>query len=135
LNEKEASVVASTLERDSEVLHKALACDGDTIKVSLSRETLELVAMFIDAQAHGNCVLVVGEGEEVGPAEAATMLGMSRPQVRKLMDKSLLQHRKVGAHHRITVASIQRFKESERARSRGAMADLADLQNELGLTE
>lgn len=127
--------MTKTLERDSEVLHKALASRGDTIKVVLSRETLEFVAKFVDAQAHGKCVLVVEENDEVSPAEAAPMLGMSRPQVRKLMDRGLLQHRKVGTHHRIAVASIQTFKEAERARSRAAMADLADLQNELGLVE
>lgn len=127
--------MTNPLEHDSEVLHKALASRGDTIKVALSRETLELVIRFVDAEAHGKRVLVVDETDEVSPAEAAPMLGMSRPQVRKLMDKGLLQHRKVGSHHRITVASIQKFKAAERARSRAAMADLADLQNDLGLTE
>lgn len=127
--------MTKTLEHDSEVLHKALASRGDTIKVALSRETLELVTRFVDAQALGKHILVVDETDEVSPAEAAPMLGMSRPQVRKLMDKGLLQHRKVGTHNRITVASIQRFKDAERARSRAAMADLSDLQNELGLTE
>lgn len=127
--------MTKTLERDSEVLHKALASRGDAIKVILSRETLELVTRFVDAQAHGKHILVVGEADEVSPTEAAPLLGMSRPQVRKLMDKGLLQHRKVGTHHRITVASIQAFKDAERARSRAAMADLSDLQNELGLTE
>ncbi len=121
--------MTKTLEHDSEVLHKALASSGDTIKVALSRETLELVTRFVDAQAHGKCVLVVDETDEVSPAEAAPMLGMSRPQVRKLMDKGLLQHRKVGTHHRIAVASIQAFKDAERARSRAAMADLSELQN------
>ena len=124
-----------TLEHDSEVLRKALASRGDAIKVVLSRETLELVTRVVDAQAHGKHIVVVGETDEVSPAAAAPLLGMSRPQVRKLMDQGLLQHRKVGTHHRITVASIQAFKESERARSRAAMAALSDLQNELGLTE
>ena len=127
--------MTKTLEHDSEVLRKALAAPGNTQKVSLSREALELAATIVDARAHGKWVLVVDENDEVSPAEAAPMLGMSRPQVRKLMDKGLLEHRKVGTHHRITVASIQAFKEAERARSRAAMADLADLQNELGLTE
>ena len=127
--------MTETLERDSEVLHKALASQGDAIEVVLSRETLELVSRFVDARAHGKHIVVVSETDEVSPTEAAPLLGMSRPQVRKLLDQGLLQHRKVGTHHRITVSSIQAFKEAERARSRASMADLADLQNELGLTE
>jgi hypothetical protein len=39
---------------------------------------------------------------------------MSRPQVRKLMDRGLLEFRKVGTHHRIRVSSIRAFLEAER---------------------
>lgn len=123
------------LAHDSEVLHKALDRKGKTIEVALSRETIELVVKVVDAHVHGKRVLVMDADEEVTPTEAAPMLGMSRPQVRKLMDAGLLEHRKVGTHHRIKVDSIRAFKEAERARSRAAMADLAALQNELGLTE
>lgn len=59
---------------------------------------------------------------------------MSRPQVRKRMDRGLLEFRKVGTHHRVRVSSIRAFLESERPRRRDALADLAALQNELGLT-
>ena len=60
---------------------------------------------------------------------------MSSPQVRKLMDRGLLEFRKVGTHHRIRVSSIRAFLDVERARRSQAMAELATVQNELGLTE
>ncbi|MCK9928275.1 helix-turn-helix domain-containing protein [Frankia sp. Mgl5] len=63
------------------------------------------------------------------------LLGMSRPQVRKLMDRGLLEFRKVGTHHRVRVSSIRTFLENERPRRREALAELASIQNELGLTE
>ena len=69
------------------------------------------------------------------PAEAAALLAMSRPQVRRLMDQGKLDFRMVGTHHRIRVASIQAFLDTERPRRRAALAELAELQNELGLTE
>ena len=72
---------------------------------------------------------------EVTPHEAALLLGMSRPQVHKLLDQGSLEFRKVGAHHRIRVESIQEFLDAERPRRRSALAELAQLQDELGLTE
>jgi len=73
--------------------------------------------------------------QEVSSAEAALMLGMSRPQVRKLMDRGALPHRMVGAHRRIAVEDVQGFLAAERQRRRDALAKFSALENELGLTE
>jgi excisionase family DNA binding protein len=78
-----------------------------------------------------NQVLVSRGLQEVTPAEAAKLLGMSRPQVRKLIDEGRL----VGTHHRIPVAAINAFLDVESKRQHAAMAELVALQNELGLTE
>ncbi len=128
-------MLSDLLTRDAEALHRALDAAGDRIDVSLSRETVELVSRVVDARARGQEILVTRGNAEVTPTEAASLLGMSRPQVRKLMDRGLLDFRKVGTHHRIQVASIRAFLEAERTRRREALEDLADLQNELGLTE
>lgn len=127
--------MVKTLDRDAEALHRALAVAGDEVRVSLSRETAELVARVIDARVRGQQVLLTRGNAEVTPNEAAVLLGMSRPQVRKLLDQGLLEFRKVGAHHRIRVESIEGFLGAERSRRRAALADLAHVQDELGLTE
>ncbi|WP_369077231.1 helix-turn-helix domain-containing protein [Symbioplanes lichenis] len=62
---------------------------------------------------------------KVTPAEAAALLSMSRPQVRKLIDRGLLEF-----HRHIRVSSIRAFLDAERLRRRGALADLSTLQNE-----
>jgi excisionase family DNA binding protein len=72
---------------------------------------------------------------EVTPAEAAELLGMSRPQVRKLMDEGRLAFRKVGTHYRVKLASIRAFLEAERIQMEAGMEDFSRLQNELGLLE
>ncbi|SEE93779.1 helix-turn-helix domain-containing protein [Jiangella alba] len=123
------------LARDVEAVHRALDAGGDDVQVSLSRETAELLARVVDARARGQQVLVTRGHAEVTPSEAAELLGMSRPQVRKLMDQGVLDFRKVGAHHRIRVSSIRAFLDAERPRRQAALEDLADLQDELGLTE
>lgn len=127
--------MSKVMERDSKELHAALTKTGETVNLTLSKETVELVLKLVDARAHGKRVLVVEEDEEVTPAQAAPLLGMSRPQVRKLIDQGLLDARQVGTHHRIKVESIRRFKDIERQRSRVALANLAALQNDLDLTE
>lgn len=103
--------------------------------MSPSREMAELLARVVDARARGQEVLVIRRHAEVTPSVAAELLGMSRPQVRLLMYQGVLDFRKVDAHHRIRVASIRAFLEAERPQRRGALGDLADLQNELGLNE
>jgi excisionase family DNA binding protein len=127
--------VSDLLARDAEAIHRALANAGDEVRVALSRETAELVVRLVDARVRGEEILVTAGNAEVTPSEAAVLLGMSRPQVRKLMDRGLLEFRKVGTHHRIRVSSIRAFLDAERPRRREAMADLAAVQNELGLTE
>jgi excisionase family DNA binding protein len=128
-------VVADLLTRDAEALHRALDAGGSEVQVSLSRETAELVSRLIDARARGQEIVVTRGDAEVTPTEAAALLGMSRPQVRKLMDRGLLEFRKVGTHHRVRVSSVRAFLDHERVRRRGALAELAEVQNELGLTE
>lgn len=126
--------MSDLLARDTAALHHALEQGGDEVRVSVSRSTAELLAQLMDASVQGRVVVAQNEGE-VTPAQAAAMLGMSRPQVRRLMDQGVLDFRKVGTHHRIPVASIEAFRAAERSRRASALAELADLQNELGLIE
>ena len=120
--------------RDSQEFRRALAGRGDTVALSVSRETAELLARVVDARAQGGHVLVTKGDAEVTPNQAADLLGVSRPQVRKMMDAGALEFRMVGSHHRIAVSSIQAFLDAERSRRAQALAALVDLQNELGLT-
>jgi excisionase family DNA binding protein len=126
--------MSDLLARDTAALHHALEQSGDDVSVSLSRSTAELLAQLMDARAQGRLVVAQNEAEAT-PAQAAALLGMSRPQVRRLMDQGTLEFRKVGTHHRIPVTSIEAFKSRERARRAPALAELAHLQNELGLVE
>jgi excisionase family DNA binding protein len=126
--------MSPVLEKDAKRVHRALESDGDESTVVLSREALTRIARWLDAEAQGHAVVVTQGLREVSPTEAAAMLGMSRAQVRKLMDDGKLPFRLVGTHHRIRANAIQTWLEIEDARQEAAMADLMALQNELGLT-
>ncbi|MBO0610601.1 excisionase family DNA-binding protein [Myceligenerans salitolerans] len=120
--------MSDLLARDAAAVHHALERGGDDVSLSIHRSTAELVAALLDARAHG-------VPEEVTPTRAAELLGVSRPHVRRLMDRGELPFRKVGSHHRLPLAAVEAFRERERARRAEALADLSELQNELGLTE
>jgi len=123
------------LTRDADALRRALVRSGDEVEVSVSRETAEWLARIVDARVRGQEIVLTRGNAEVTPTEAAGLLGMSRPQVRKLMDEGKLAFRKVGTHHRIKVSSIRVFLEAEQAHMEAGMEEFARLQNELGLLE
>jgi excisionase family DNA binding protein len=125
----------AVLMRDAEAIRRSLAGRGDEVSVSLSRETAEYVARVVEARAEGREVIVARGLDEVTPSEAASILGVSRPQVRKLMERGMVPFRKVGAHHRIPVGALRAWEAGERERRERALDRLADLQNELGLVE
>ena len=128
-------IMTELLIRDADALHRALDKGGDEIEVSVSRETAQWLSHLVDAKARGQGVLLTRSNAEVTPAEAAELLGMSRPQVRKLMEEGKLVFRKVGTHHRVRVASVRAFLEAERAHMEAGMEEFSHLQDELGLTE
>lgn len=123
------------LTRDADKLHRALAKGGDEVRLTVSRETAEWMAQLVDAKVRGHDVVLTNSLGEVTPTQAGQLLGMSRPQVRKLMNEGKLDFRKVGTHHRITVASTRTFLEAERKRRAPVLAELAKLQNDAGLVE
>lgn len=127
--------MTDVLSRDADALHRALDGAGDEVKVSVSRETAEWLARIVDARARGQRVVVTHGRAEVSPAEAAALLGVSRPQVRKFMDEGKLGFRMVGAHHRIPMESIDAFRAWEREQTTKGMEELSALQNQLGLLE
>jgi len=127
--------MTAVLEQDARAIHRALETAGEQISVNVSRETAQFLAAVIDARAQGQEVVVTRGLQEVTTTEAAKLLGMSRPQVGKLMDRGRLPYRLVGTHHRIPASAIDAFLDIESKRQHAAMAELVALQNELGLTE
>jgi len=123
------------LARDVATLERSLADDRDRVEVSLSRETAEFVSHIVKAKASGQEVIVTHGFKEVTPTEAAVLLGMSRQQVRRLMDAGMLPFRMVGTHHRLRVADLRAFDQAERERQTKAMDEFTALENNFGLFE
>jgi excisionase family DNA binding protein len=123
----------ATLEKDVRELERSLAGKEGRVNVSLSRETAEFVTKVVRAKAEGQDIIVTQGPDEVTTTEAALILGVSRPQVYKLLDKGLVSFRMVGAHRRIPAAELRAWQLAEKTRQEIALDRLAKLQNEMGL--
>lgn len=107
--------------------------DGTQETLSLPEAVLPAFADLLDRLASSDSVTVLAADAEVTPEDAANILGMSRPLVRRRMDLGLLPFRRVGAHRRIRLADVLAFRAAQ-AGTDAALEALAADTEELELT-
>lgn len=88
------------------VLHK----DGREQVLPLPATAASLVETLVSRLLTGKRVAVVVEGSELSPAEASTLLGISRPLVLHRMDIGDLPFRHVGKHRRALLKDVLALK-------------------------
>ena len=129
--------MSEVLADDVQALRAALANSRDnnvSVTLSLPRKSAEKVLALLDAERTTGAV-VVPIKELFTTTEAATMLGLSRPTLMKLVESGEIDHVKVGTHHRIPAQAILDFQRARKAR-RGKTAEaLADFSNKIGLVD
>ncbi len=87
--------------------------DGTEEALTLPASSLPALADFLDRLSSADAVTVLADDAEVTPEDAAGILGISRPLVRRRMDVGLLQFRRVGAHRRIRLADVLALRARE----------------------
>ncbi|WP_040283698.1 helix-turn-helix domain-containing protein [Tessaracoccus massiliensis] len=65
-----------------------------------------MLQYVVEAMDRGRDITFLEQGSELSPAEAAELLKVSRPHLLKLMDRGLLEFRRVGTHRRIAMADL-----------------------------
>lgn len=88
-----------------------------------------LRAFLESAKARGEVVDVSARLELLSPAEVADRLGMSRTTVLRRIADGDLKAMKVGTHHRIPLAELERY--NHELMRRMAEASAADIEAEL----
>jgi len=128
--------MSEVLTRDVRALRAALADSPDRVSVTLDlpRTSAEKVLALLDAELTTGAV-VVPIKETFTTTEAATMLGLSRPTLMKLIDSGELAHVMVGTHHRIPAQALADFQRARRTRRERAAKALAEFSNEIGLVD
>jgi excisionase family DNA binding protein len=128
--------VSEMLTGDVEALRTALARPVDSVNVALSlpRKIAEKVLALLDAERTTGAV-VVPVKELFTTTEAATMLGLSRPTLMKLIESGEIAHVKVGTHYRVPAQAVLEFQRARRVRREQAAEALASFSNEIGLID
>lgn len=97
---------------------------------------LPALADLLDRLSSADAVTVLADDAEVTPEDAARILGISRPLVRRRMDAGLLPFRRVGAHRRLRLADVLALRAREepvRQALDALAADTEDLERTHGL--
>jgi excisionase family DNA binding protein len=83
--------------------------------------------------AAGNAVTLVPVEAELTTQQAAELLNVSRPYLVGLVEGGTLPARMVGKQRRLPMKDVLAYKADTRAKRRGALRELAALDQELGL--
>jgi excisionase family DNA binding protein len=128
--------MSEVLADDVQALRAALegARDNVSVTLELPRKSAEKVLALLDAERTTGAV-VVPIKELFTTTETATMLGLSRPTLMKLVESGEIDHVKVGTHHRIPAEAILALQRARRARRDKAAEALAEFSNEIGLVD
>jgi excisionase family DNA binding protein len=87
--------------------------DGTSETIEVSAATTGIIADLLEkASASEEVALLTGDAE-ISPEDAAVVLGVSRPLVRRRMDAGDLPFRRVGAHRRVRLVDVLEIKRRE----------------------
>jgi excisionase family DNA binding protein len=126
--------MSDLLTPDVERLRKDVAAGAETVSFAadlpagLAAKILDL----IDKETAGGAI-VVGVEEELSPAQAASILGVSRPFVSRLVAAGGIDARRVGAHWRIPVSALREYQDRMASAKHSAVDNYADALNEAGI--
>jgi excisionase family DNA binding protein len=104
--------------------------DGSREAIEVSAAATAIIADLLEKASASEAIALMTEDAEISPEDAATVLGVSRPLVRRRMDAGDLPFRRVGAHRRVRLADVLALKRREapvRAALEELRADTEDL--------
>jgi excisionase family DNA binding protein len=104
--------------------------DGTREAVAVSAAAAEIIGDILETIAAADEVTLLADDAEVSPEDAAAILGVSRPLVRRRMDAGVLPFRRVGAHRRLRLSDVLDLKQRE-APVRAALDELQADTDEL----
>ena len=92
---------------------------------------VKLLQTILTEIARGNAVTAIPVQAQLTTQEAADLLNVSRPHLIGLLDKCEIPHHKIGAHRRVALNDVLEYKLKVDARREAALAELAELGQEL----
>ena len=100
---------------------------------SIPSEAIPIFQELLEQLSNERAVMVLALDSELSTFEAADLLGVSRPFVKKLLEQGKIPFHMVGTHHRVRLADVLKYQEQQLQDSLEAMAELTAQAQELGL--
>lgn len=127
--------------RDRDLTRAALAQAGprprlsaeDGTPVEVPPSVTEALSEVLAAAADGELPVVLRASEDLTTAQAAVVLGVSRPTVVRLIDAGKLSARTVGTHRRLALGDVLAYRDASVSRRRDALDRLTRQAEDLGL--
>jgi len=104
---------------------------GPEAELVLSAVAVQLLGTILTEIARGNSVAAVAVQAELTTQQAADLLNVSRPYLIKLLEQGKIPHHKSGSHRRVALRDVVDYKREADQRREAALAELADLGQEL----
>jgi excisionase family DNA binding protein len=101
--------------------------------LELPAAAAKLLMQVLEEMGKGHALMVVPAEGEISTQEAADLLNVSRPYVVSLIEKGELPARMVGNQRRLPLKEILAFKAENRAKRLGALREMTENDQELGL--
>jgi excisionase family DNA binding protein len=97
--------------------------DGSRESVEIFAAAIGLIADLLEKASASGEVALLTDDAEISPEDAAVILGVSRPLIRRRMDVGDLPYRRIGAHRRVRLADVLEIRRKE-AHARAALEEL-----------
>ncbi len=98
-------------------------------------ELSSILSTVVRIIADGGTVTIGSTPPEVTTTTAASMLGVSRPTLMKLIRAGELSAYKVGTHTRLKSADVTEYADRRSAARRAALDELRDYEDALGISD
>lgn len=105
--------------------------DGEAAVV-LPRRAAQMLVELLAQIANGNAVTLLPVHAQLTTQQAADLLNVSRPFLVKLLESGELPYQMVGTHRRLKAEDVFAYRRQKEQRSRRALAELSQLDQELG---
>lgn len=106
--------------------------DGEA-RVTLPRRAAQMLVELLAQMANGNAVTLLPVHTQLTTQQAADLLNVSRPFLIKLLEQQVIPYQMVGTHRRIAAQDLFAYRRQQEERSRRALAEMAAVDQELGL--
>ncbi|WP_406239130.1 helix-turn-helix domain-containing protein [Nocardia sp. NBC_01009] len=103
----------------------ALVGVGEHDRIELPQEVHKALIQVVAAMLAGKAVTIAPRSMTLTSQQAADLLGVSRPTVKRIIEKGDLPAERIGTRHRLRLEDVLAYREARRQRQYDALAATA----------